>query len=150
MYTKEEAAKVRQKFWTSFGQYMKPVPGASGEKVNWLNYKTGIRQIYFRMDADYEKATIAIDIRHSTEAERLHYYNQFISLKKLLHQTTGYQWDWQKEATDDNGYTISRISQTYNEINILRETDWPAIIGFLKLRMMALDNFWELVKDGFE
>ena len=41
MYTKQEAAQLRKEFWTAFGQYMKPVPTEDGEKVNWINYKTG-------------------------------------------------------------------------------------------------------------
>ena len=150
MYTKEQVSKLRQKFWTTFGQYMKPVPGATGEKVNWLNYKTGIRNIVFRMDADQQKAITAIELRHETEADRMCYFKQFTALKKLLENTTGYQWYWQASTTDENGQTISRISQELHHINILNETDWPAIIAFLKPRIIALDAFWEIVKDGFD
>ena len=66
---------------------MKPIPGASGQPVNWINYKTGIRNIHFKMDADNTKAVIAIEISSAKEEERLHYYNQFLSLKKLLAPT---------------------------------------------------------------
>ncbi len=150
MYTKEQVSKLRQKFWTTFGQYMKPVPGAAGEKVNWLNYKTGIRNIVFRMDADQQKAIVAIELRHTTDAERMQYYNQFAALKKLLENATGYEWHWQASVTDENGQTISRISQELHQVNVMKETDWPAIIAFLKPRIIALDTFWEMVKDGFD
>jgi len=82
MYTAEQISKLKSQFWTSFGQYMKPVPSASGGPVNWINYKTGIRNIHFKMEADTTKAVIAIEIAHANEAERLQYYNQFVALKK--------------------------------------------------------------------
>ncbi|MBL0359222.1 MAG: DUF4268 domain-containing protein [Chitinophagaceae bacterium] len=150
MYTNEEISKIRKKFWASFGQYMKPVPGAGYDAVNWLNYKTGIRNIFFRMDAGNQKASIGIEIRHATNTERQHYYNQFVALKKILEQSTVYEWHWQADAEDDNGQVISRISQSLYNVTILKEADWPAIIAFLKPRMVSLDGFWEMVKDGFE
>lgn len=150
MYTKEQQSKLRQQFWTAFGQYMKPVPGINGEPVNWLNYKTGIRHVFFRMDAGKTGAIVAIELRHSNEAERMEYYQQFESLKKLLEQTSGYEWNWQAATTDDNGQTVSRISQSISHVTMLNEKDWPAIIAFLKPRIIALDVFWDMVKDGFE
>jgi len=35
------------------------------------------------------------------------------------------------------------------EVNIFDTNAWPAIISFLKPRIIALDKFWSLVKDGF-
>lgn len=149
MYNKEEASKVKAQFWTSFGQYMKPIPGASGQPVNWINYKTGIKHIRFKMDADDKKTTIAIIINHPQEALRLHYYDHFLSLKKLLESTTGFTWQWE-ETLNTEHKTISSISQQLDDLKVLNQANWPAIISFLKPRIIALDAFWELVKDGFE
>jgi hypothetical protein len=150
MYSKEAASKLRQQFWTKFGQYMKPVPGAGGEAVNWLNYKTGNRYILFRMDAGKQDAFIAIEIRHPNEEERISCYDHFIALATLLKNETGFEWDWQAEVADHNGQSFSRISQTLENINVLNEKDWPGIIAFLKPRILSLDAFWYLVKDGFQ
>lgn len=150
MYSKEQASKLRQQFWTKFGQYMKPVPGAGGEPVNWLNYKTGKRHIAFHMVADQEQAVIAIEIKHSGHTDRETCYQQFAALKTWMESETGFPWVWEKEKIAASGATISSISQTLAGVNVLNENDWPAIIAFLKPRMMALDNFWELVKDGFD
>ena len=128
---------------------MKPVPGASGLPVNWINYKTGIRHIHFKMDADNTKAVIAIEISHPQDEQRLHYYNQFVSLKKILTSTTEFNWQWH-ETVETGHKTISTISQQLDNVNILDQADWPAIISFLKPRIMALDTFWDMVKDGFE
>ncbi len=149
MYSKEQASKLKTQFWTNFGQYMKPVPGASGLPVNWINYKTGIRHIHFKMDADNTKAVIAIEISHPKEEERLQYYNQFLSLKKILASTTAFNWQW-NETIDINHKTISSISQQLDGVNILNQAYWPSIISFLKPRIIALDVFWDIVKDGFD
>lgn len=70
MYSKQEASKLKQQFWTSFGLYMQPVPSANGEKVNWINYKTGIRHVSFRMNAG-DHADISIELSHPDETSRL-------------------------------------------------------------------------------
>lgn len=149
MYTREEASKIRAQFWTSFGQYMKPIPGASGLPVNWINYKTGIRHIRFKMDAADKSATIAIEIDHPHDEQRLLYYNQFLSLKKILENSTGFTWEW-NETLHTEHKTVSSISQHLEAVKVLNQKDWPVIISFLKPRIVALDAFWEFVKDGFE
>ncbi len=150
MYSKEQAAKLRQQFWTKFGQYMKPVPGADGEPVNWINYKTGKQGIHFHLDATNTNASVAIEIRHKDKTEREACYDQFLLMKKLLHNETGVEWYWEKEIMLDNSQPLCRISQALPQVNVMNETDWPGIITFLKSRIIALDSFWELVRDGFE
>ncbi|MEI9810778.1 MAG: DUF4268 domain-containing protein [Bacteroidota bacterium] len=147
MYTKQEASLIKKRFWTNFGQYMKPVTGADGSKINWLNYKTGIRHIYFRMDADNKSASIAIEFRHPDTAMQLHYFEQLRPMKTLLEKMMGEEWDWHVQQTDEDGNTVSRISKTVDEVNIFNETDWPVIISFFKPRIMTLDEFWIGAKD---
>lgn len=148
MYTIQEASVIKQKFWTNFGQYMRPVTGADGNKVNWLNYNTGIRHIYFRMDAGNNNASIAIELKHADEGLRQHYFERLKQVKHLLEQSTGEIWDWQSRQKDEDGNIVSRISKNIDGVNIFNEPDWPAIISFLKPRMIALDEFWVMVKDG--
>lgn len=149
MYSKQEASRLRKKFWTQFGQYMRPLPGAEGEPVNWLNYKTGIKHLYFRMDADSSKATIAIEMRHTDLLEQQYYFEKFRELQKLFQQTIGEDWQWELHAIDEDGKQVSRIGTLVQNVNIFNTADWPAIISFLKPRMLALDDFWTLVKEGF-
>ena len=128
---------------------MKPVPSASGLPVNWINYKTGVWHIHFKMEAVNTKAVIAVEISHPNEEHRLQYYNQFVSLKNLLTTTTTFNWQW-NETIETGHKTISSISQQLDDVNILDQADWPAIISFLKPRIISLDAFWDMVKDGFE
>jgi hypothetical protein len=150
MYSRQELSQTRQRFWTRFGQYMRPVKGANGDTINWMNYKTGIRHIFFRMDAGTDHAAIAIELQHTDRLLRHQYLEQFLQLRALLEEATGEKWDWEADHTDEHGKTISRIGTAINGVNIFREEDWPAIISFLKPRIIALDQFWWIVKDAFE
>lgn len=150
MYSKQQASQIRQNFWTSFGQYMRPVIGAGGEPVTWLNYKTGIRHLYFRMDADKNGAHVAIEFHQPDTSLQQHYFDQFRALKKMLEQELGESWTWEMHTVDEHGKTYSRIYAELKDVNIFNSADWPAIISFFKPRIIALDRFWDLVKDGFE
>lgn len=149
MYTKQEASLIKKKFWTSFGRYLQPVPNAEGESINWLNYKTGIRDIFFRMDVDTESAQIAIEIKHTANSLDNGYYEQFLAMRTMLENTLGETWQWQPEIQDEFGVVLSRIYTTKPGVNIFKESDWPAIITFLKPKIIALDEFWLQVKDVF-
>ncbi|MDB5211605.1 MAG: hypothetical protein JWQ30_2432 [Sediminibacterium sp.] len=150
MYSRQETATIKQAFWTSFGQYMKPVPTAAGQKNSWINYKTGIPYIHFRMVAEKRQASIAIEIANPSAEMRAMQFEQFTQLKTLFQNMTGKEWTWQENVFDSNGKSVNRIYQTLAGVNVLAEQDWPAIISFLKTKIIALDAFWEEVKYGFE
>lgn len=150
MYSREEASQLKTRFWTNFGQYMRPLSNADGQTTNWLNYKTGIRYLNFRMDADTKQTSIAIECRHPDVELQQYYFEQFQQLKKLLESTLGEEWTWELHQRDEDGKLFSRIYTTLPGVNVFRESDWPTIISFLKPRILALDEFWCMVKEGFE
>lgn len=150
MYSKQEAAQLRKEFWTAFGQYMQPVLSAEGERLSWLNYKTGEKNIAFRLDADNKKATVAIELTHSDPGIRELYFEQFRQIKHLFNGTVGEEWTWQLHATDEWGKTAARIYTELPGVSVFRREDWPALISFFKPRIMALDEFWSNVKYSFE
>ena len=150
MYTREQASKVKQEFWTRFGKYMAPVLSAEGEKVNWVNYKTGIPHLYFRMNATKEEASIAIEIMQKDAALAEKIYQQFVMLKPELEQHTGEVWEWDAAYENEHGQILSRIVKEEKPLNVFKETDWPAIISFLKPRIMSVDAFWTDYKMVFE
>ncbi|HEV2480926.1 MAG TPA: DUF4268 domain-containing protein [Puia sp.] len=134
MYTKQEISKQKQAFWTAFGRYMKPVLSADSEAISWLNYKTGIKQVSFKMEVDSKEAEISIVLHDPA------YYERFVQLKGMLYAELGEDdWAW---------VPPSLIQKKLTGVNIFRNEDWPAIISFLKPRIIALDSFWSLVKDA--
>jgi hypothetical protein len=148
MYSKQESAALKRKFWTVFGQYMKPLRSESGEIVNWLNYKTGVKNLYFRLDTERSTARISIEMRMRGIEERVEMFERFISLKNIFHSNAGNGWIWEEKITDEDGITISRISKSI-QANVLVDTDWPEIISFFKSSILGLDAFWTEVKELF-
>ena len=150
MYSKEQASHLKHTFWTAFGQYMSPVLSAEGEKVSWINYKTGIKHVYFRMQAGSKSASIAIELTHPDAGIQELYFQQFTELKTLLQNAVGEEWDWQLHATGEHGETMSRIAAELPAVSIFNQADWPQLISFFKPRIIALDAFWADAKYAFD
>lgn len=150
MYSKAEVTQLRQAFWTAFGQYMAPVPSAEGETTNWINYKTGLKNVYFRMRADNRRATIAIELSHPDAGIRELFWEQFLELRTLLHEALGEEWTWEAAAIDEQGLPLSRIGTELRPANLFSREDWPRLISFFKPRIIALDAFWADAQWSFE
>jgi len=150
LYSKDEASQIKQAFWTTFGQYISPQLSAEGLKVNWVNYKTGIKYLYFKMEADKRSASIAIEITHPDAGIQELFFEQFKELKILLHSSLNEDWDWQLHAHGDNGKPVSRIFKQIDGVSIFNKNDWPALISFFKPRIIALDEFWSDAKYAFD
>lgn len=150
MYSKQEAATLKKEFWTTLGQYLNPVLSSDGERINWINYKTGEKDIVFKMHADNKRALIAIELTHKDHGIRELYYQQYQQLKSFFSAIMGEEWNWQMFTTDDHGRQISRISTSIDDVSIYNRSDWPTIISFFKPRIIALDEFWSQAKYSFE
>jgi hypothetical protein len=149
MYTREEASRLRQEFWTTFGRYMNPVPCSEGKKVNWINYHTGISDVFFRMNADAHEVSIAITLEHSEVALQELYFERFLQLKTVLQTELEEEWSWSKHELQHNRL-ISRIYKALPDVSVYNKSHWPDLISFLKPRIIALDRFWENARYGFD
>ncbi len=150
MYSKQQASQVRQDFYTSFGLYMAPVISADGSPQNWLNYKTGIRAVFIRMDTPNRGASIGLVLTHADRAERLAMFQKFEALRTVFSELVGADWAWEADTTNATGQPISRIYTTLTGVSVLNKADWPALISFFKPALVALDEFWQLAKDQLE
>ena len=150
MYSKNEASQLKQTFWTTFGQYISPHLSAEGLRVNWVNYKTGIKYIHFKMAADKKAASIAIEIAHPDSGMQELFFEQFLELKNVLHSALGEDWEWQLHHIDESGKITSRIIRYLYDVSIFNKNDWPALIAFFKPRIIALDEFWSDAKYAFD
>ncbi len=150
MYSKEEASKIRQQFWITFGKYMKPIPSAEGLPINWVNYKTGIKHVFFKMNVTQNEATISIVITHPDQEIRKLYFEQFKAFKLLFFDALAEEWEWEENKINEFGAPFSEISETLKEVSIFNQKQWPSLISFLKPRIIALDQFWVDVKPVFE
>ncbi|HEY3405773.1 MAG TPA: DUF4268 domain-containing protein [Ohtaekwangia sp.] len=150
MFSREESSRIKEEFWTAFGKYMTPVPSAEDIKINWVNYHTGLKDVYFRMDARNNGATIFISLEHRDSIIRELYFEQFLELKTILHTMLDEEWQWQLHAPVQEGKVISRIDKTISGVSIFNKDHWPALISFFKPRIITLDEFWVDAKYTFE
>ncbi|HEY5826491.1 MAG TPA: DUF4268 domain-containing protein [Cyclobacteriaceae bacterium] len=150
MFKREEASRLREEFWTTFGKYMSPIPSAEGVKINWINYRTGIKDVYFRMDISQKSAEISITMEHHDRGMQELYFNQFREFKTLLHATLEEEWEWKLHVTVADGKVISRIYKEITGVSVFNKDHWPDLISFFKPRLISLDSFWENAKYSFE
>jgi uncharacterized protein YkvS len=149
MYTKQQASELRQAFWTAFGQYMSPVLSADGRKINWINYKTGVKGVFFKINAANKFADIAIELAHADLEMQQLLFEHFLRVKKILYEQLNEEWIWELHTLNEYGKTTSRIYTTLNGVSIFKKEDWPQLISFFKQRMIALDQFWSMARYGF-
>lgn len=150
MYPKGELSRVKKEFWTSFGRYISPVLSAGEERINWINYHTGVRHFYFRMDFEKTHASIAIEITHPDPGIRNNLYQRVEMTRGILEEHLEERWTWDPVQTDEHGKVLSRIYKDINGVNILDRNTWPETISFLKPRILALDRYWSDVKHLFD
>lgn len=150
LYSREQAKQLKEQFWTSFGQYMSVVPAADLDKVNWVNYKTGIKHLFFSMDATNKAAVIMIEMTHPDDGIRELMYAQFLELSAILHATLGEEWEWDTVYYDALGKKTARISMSLPSVSVFKKDDWSTLISFFKPRMIALDEFWSSAKFKFD
>lgn len=151
LYSREETRRLKEQFWTSFGRFMSLVPNDDGLKGNWINYKTGIKHLFFRMEADNKMASIYIEISHPDDGIRELVFAQFDEYRTILHAELEEEWTWDELFYDANGKKTARIGTTLEQkVSIFNERDWPVLIGFFKPRIIALDRFWNNAKYVFD
>src|ERR1700743_3148227 len=110
MYTKQEISKQKQAFWTAFGRYMKPVLSADGEAISWLNYKTGNKNVSFKMEVDSGRAVLSVVIDHPDRETRELYFDRFLQWKDLFEETLEEaDWTWRRADTDEHGRSTSTL-----------------------------------------
>jgi hypothetical protein len=129
---------------------MNPVLSAEDTKINWVNYHTRLKEVYFRMDAGAKSAMICISIEHRDPVIQALYFEQFEELKTLLHATLGETWEWRLHVPAEDGKTVSRIGKELPGVSVFNRNHWPDLISFFKPRIIALDAFWENAKYSFE
>lgn len=150
MWSREEAQERRKEFWTAFGVFMRKHIPLSHPKARWLNYKTGVRDVYFRLEADNTGAKVCIDIQHRDAEIRELFYEQFTELKVVLHDIVGEEMKWDEHFYfDEIEKEISRIYVQLPNKNIYRKDDWSEIFHFLEKHIVTLDEFWADYKDIF-
>lgn len=149
MYSKEMASSIRSRFFTSLGQYLSPIPSVTGGKVNWINYKTGVKQIFFRIDIPNRGCEIGLEICTADEKLRKRQFQLLQAGREILDSDPAIQWQWASSYSNADRLEISRVYERLEGVSVLNEKDWPALISFLKPRLILLDACWQDIRELF-
>lgn len=149
MYSKDEVKLLKTQFWTAFGMVMKPHLSTEGLRINWVNYKTGVKDIVFKTDASKKEISISIQLHHDDVGIRELYWEQFLEFKSLFHSIVEEEWDWNDIAYNEYDEPYSSISIS-SKGNIFDKDQWQDMFAFLKARLLKLDEFWSDAQEIFK
>lgn len=142
MFSKEEQKTLNAAFWTRFKEQAGVNKGASGKRVNWVNYPTHLKQLYVRLHADTEIARFSIDVQAKNEGVRLIIWEQMTELKKVMEEEMNSTGLWQETAQNSAGQAISRISWTLEGVNMYKKEDQNKIFDFFIELLLGFDKFY--------
>lgn len=144
MYSKAEAKKLREEFWTSFG---KSFPR------KWVLYDTKIKDFSFKFYFDTKKAIVSLDIEDNILINRILYYEKLVSLKSILLEEYLPDAIFEDCYVLDNDKEISRIYVQKEDVNIHNKNTWRETMEFLYEKMLKFEEFWyeyeDVIKENF-
>jgi len=149
MLSREELKALRTEFWTAFGTVMKPHHSETGFNVRWTNYRTGVKDMYFRMDMDGKRALIAVDFQHPNAGIRDLFWEQFNEYKAYFHSSMEAEWIWDENFHPPTGIPRARVWIDLGGVSLYKKETWPEAFAFLKSNMLKLDAFWSDVRLTF-
>jgi len=142
MFSKEESAKLRKEFWTSFG---KSFP------KKWLLYNTKIKGFSFKFVADRKKAMVCLDIENPEELINLLYFDKMISLKSLLENELP-RIIFNEYYELESGKKIHRIYVPFEgKFSVYNKNTWRDCFEFYMETMPKFETFFfeyeDFIKD---
>ena len=139
MFSREESAKMRQEFWTSFG---KSFPR------KWILYQTKIKGLSFKFNFDTKKAMVLIEIEGTLE-HRIKYFEKMQSLQDILERDFLSNVVYAESYELDNGKEVSCIFVEKKGVCIHNRETWREAMLFLNENMSKIEDFWIEYEDFF-
>lgn len=149
MYSKDEKKKYTVDFWNSFGLYMKKYNRDFG-RIRWVNYRSNVKDIFFRLNINNKSATFSIEIQHKDEGVREFFFEQFKELKLVLIDNIKEELIWEMATFNQNNQPISSIYSELNNVSIYNKNDWQSIFVFFEKRIVGLHTFWSEFEEIFK
>lgn len=139
MFSKEEAARLRKDFWTSYG---KSFPR------KWLLYNTKIKGFSFKFYADNKIARVLLDIEPYSEEKRILLFEQVAALKTVLTNDYLPEVIFDENHYLDNGKCLSRIYvQLDAKFSIYNKNTWGAAFEFFNESMSQFELWFYEYED---
>ena len=133
MFSKEEAKKLRQEFWTTFGQEF---------PRKWLLYNTKIKELSLKFTVNTKFAQVSINIESNDDFYREFYYEKLWSLETILKTEYISEIILEPEYRTETGKIISTVYVRLENVSIHKKESWPIIFEFLYQNMEQLELFF--------
>lgn len=147
MLSKEEFKNYKITFWNEFKAHMSKHRGNSGRRMNWLQYRTDLSDIYFRLETDKNAIRVCFDIQYKDEDIRSIIWEQMGELKQVLINEMGEEGIWNEHHFNSFLPDFCRIYWEKEGLNYLRENDRQAIFDFFEDKLVRFDRFYDTYKD---
>jgi len=150
MITKEEKARLKAQFIQNLENETSLHRNAHRKNMNWLQYRTGLKDIYLRLEIFEDQVTLCFDFQHRNDGIRNLMFEQLTEMRAMLNGMSPGEWDWEGEVPHPvTGLKITRISRTPQNLSLYEEKDHSAIVKELTAYYRAFDKFWFEAKDVF-
>ncbi|GAB2768364.1 DUF4268 domain-containing protein [Salinimicrobium soli] len=141
MFSREEAKKIRQEFWTSFGrEYPR----------KWLLYNTKMKELQLKFSFERKLALVSLDISDEDEMIRAYYFKKLQSLKTILENEYLPEVVFDQNYLLPEGKEIARIYVKLENVSVYNKKDWPKVKEWLAEKMEALEAFFVEYRDIIE
>lgn len=142
MLSKEEQKQRNIAFWTRFKSLVGKHRSDNGQKITWVNYPTGTKQLYVRLTVNQKLVRFAVEIQDNDIEIRNLIWEQFLELKKVWTTEMGSKGEWDNNAYNQAGQPIHRIAWTLEGVNMFDKNQEKEIIQFLIEKLRAFDRFY--------
>lgn len=137
MFSKEESARMREEFWTSFGQ---------SYSQKWILYRTKRKDISFKFYFDTKKAMVLFDLE-CEPVSRAIYFEKLEQLRSILLEEYLPDVLYEQHCFLSTGKEISRLSVTMEGVSIHNRNTWQVTMAFFAEKMQAFEMFWHEYQD---
>ncbi len=147
MFSKEEAKKLRQEFWITFGKRTALLPTNDGKKKKWILFRTGINDLSFKFESERKFARVCIDIEQKDLVKRIQYWEKFEGLTNIMREAVPSELIWDEGFILENGKEISRIYCQLDNVSLYNQKKWPEIFDFFVENMLGIEEVFNDFKD---
>jgi len=141
MFSREESKKLRQEFWTAFGQQ-------SSRK--WILYNTKIKEVNLKFHFDNKIASLGFIIDTEDEILKPYYFDKFLSLKALMLEEINNDLVFEEHYETDSGKIVAYIHLKIDQVSIHNKKTWPEVFDFFNTHMPRFENFFLDYKEVIE
>jgi len=138
MFSREESKRIREEFWTDFGQKF---------PRKWLLYNTKIKEVQLKFTFTTEFAQVSLDVSSSDDVIQEYYTEKFHSLVSVLKSDYLPKAILEDDYLLPEGKLVMRIFVQLDKVNIHNRNHWPEVFEFLYRNMDLLESFFEDFED---